>query len=172
MLSRLIHLIGDPVRAGSATIAGFLLFSGLGSLVAQRVSKPDPRRVQRLLLGLVIAGVLVAWVIGWIISVVGTLSITARFAAAMAVIAPLGFLMGFPMPLALRRLDENAPALVPWAWGVNGFASVLAPPLATAIGMVVGFRVAGGLALLLYLVAATVFDRLPGHARGSTAGTL
>ena len=46
-------------------------------------------------------------------------------------------------------------------WGVNGFASVLAPPLATAIGMMKGFWLAGVAALGCYLVVAVVFAFLP-----------
>ena len=65
------------------------------------------------------------------------------------------------MPTALARIDRAAGALVPWAWAVNGFASVLAAPLAHAIGMTWGFGVAGTVGLLLYLVAAATFGRLP-----------
>ena len=68
--------------------------------------------------------------------------------------------MGFPMAMALRRLGDASPSLVPWAWGVNGFASVLAPPLATAIAMTAGFRVAGASALMFYVVAALAYARL------------
>jgi hypothetical protein len=96
---------------------------------------------------------------------VGGLSYTARCSAAVAVIAPVAFLMGFPMPVGLRRLDASAPALVPWAWAVNGFASVLAPPIAVAIGMTWGFNAAGSIALMLYVVPALLFGHLPGRPR-------
>jgi hypothetical protein len=74
----------------------------------------------------------------------------------------MGYLMGFPMPLALARLNRAAPAALPWAWGINGFASVVAAPVAVAIGMTWGYTCAGVLALLLYLVPAILFTRLPG----------
>jgi len=41
---------------------------------------------------------------------------------------------------------------VPWAWGINGCASVTAAPLATALAVSFGFRAVLGLAALLYLV--------------------
>ena len=59
----------------------------------------------------------------------------------------LVWMMGFPMPCALARVGEASPALIPWAWGVNGFASVLAPLIATVVGMTWGFRAAGAAAL-------------------------
>ena len=59
------------------------------------------------------------------------------------------------------RTSRRAPRLVPWAWGVNGVASVVAAVLAVLIGMAIGFAgvalVAGGIyavgtgALLLVL---------------------
>ena len=53
------------------------------------------------------------------------LPITLRTAIAAGAIAPLGFLMGLPMPVALAPLDLAAPTMIPWVWEVNGFASVL-----------------------------------------------
>jgi spermidine synthase len=164
LLSSLIHLIGDPMLAGAAAIAGFLFFSGLGSLVAQKLSRPT--LLPRLILVLVLVGIDEAWIVGWATSIAGPMPALARAVLAVIIIGPLGFLMGFPMPSALRRLETSAPQLIPWAWGVNGFASVLAPPLATAIGMTVGFWTAGAAALGCYLAAAAVFRFLPAANTG------
>ena len=79
----------------------------------------------------------------------------------MVVIAPVGYLMGFPMPMALLQLDQSAPTAIPWAWGINGFASVLASPLAMIIGLTWGFLSVGLIALGLYVFAGLVFLRLP-----------
>ena len=70
--------------------------------------------------------------------------------------------MGFPMPMGLTRLglagDEGR---IAWAWGINGFASVLAPPLAIATAMTWGYSVVAVTAVLLYSAAAVVFGELP-----------
>ena len=47
---------------------------------------------------------------------------------------------------------------------VNGFASVLAAPLAMLIAMSHGFTAAAAIALLLYAAAIWLFGRLPGKA--------
>jgi hypothetical protein len=159
LLSRLVHLIGDPVLAGAAVVSSFLLFSGLGSLIAQRLSSSN--LLPRLVFILVLVGIAEAWIVDWTATVAGSLPHLARAALAVFVVSPLGFLMGFPMPTALQRLQTSTPQLIPWAWGVNGFASVLAPPLATAIAMTEGFRAAGAVALACYIVAAAVFKHLP-----------
>ena len=64
-------------------------------------------------------------------------------------LAPLGMAMGMPFPRLLGKLQDEAPALVPWAWGVNGALSVVASVLAALMALSWGFRavlVAGALA--------------------------
>jgi len=74
-------------------------------------------------------------------------------------IAPLAFAMGLPFPLGLGRLSEHMPALVPWAWGLNGCASVVAAILALLLAMEVGLRATLAIALMLYLIAALAWPR-------------
>jgi hypothetical protein len=161
ILSRLTHVIGDPVVAAAVTISGFLLLSGLGSLTAQRIAPGRGHLLRGLIGGLVIIGVAELIVLRGSAGHIETWPLIWRGLLAAATLAPLAYLMGFPMPLGLQRLDRAAPALIPWAWGLNGFASVLAAPLATLIGMAWGFHLAGALALLLYLTAGLLFARLP-----------
>lgn len=160
-LSRITFWIGDPVSAATITIAGFLLFSGLGSLTAQRCRPTDVRVLRGVIVALIAVTMIEIFGIRRLVGTVGSLPPLARGAVSLLAVAPLGYLMGFPMPLALARLDRGATELLPWAWGINGFASVLAAPLATAIGMTWGFTIAGALAMVLYLVPAILFLKLP-----------
>jgi hypothetical protein len=54
----------------------------------------------------------------------------------------------------LARLRRAAPALVPWAWGVNGCASVVAAVLAGLLAMGLGGRSLMLVGVLAYLLAA------------------
>ena len=76
-----------------------------------------------------------------------------------SLIAPLAFFMGMPFPLGLSRVWSGAPALVPWAWGVNGCASVLSAILAALIAMTLGFSSVVLAASLLYAGAAMILRR-------------
>jgi hypothetical protein len=69
-------------------------------------------------------------------------------------IVPLAFAMGMPFPLVLARLRAVAPAMVPWAWGVNGCASVVAAVLAGLLAMSFGGRSVMVLGVLAYGLAA------------------
>jgi hypothetical protein len=73
-----------------------------------------------------------------------------RAGIVFLLLAPLGAGLGTFFPTALAQLREAAPAFVPWAWGINGIFSVLAPVLA------VGVSVTSGISTLL-LAAVPVY---------------
>jgi hypothetical protein len=64
-----------------------------------------------------------------------------------------------PFPLVLARIRANAPDFVPWAWGINGCASVMSAMIATLLTMGFGSRAVVLIAALLYLLAALVAHR-------------
>ena len=72
-------------------------------------------------------------------------------------VAPLSFCMGMPFPLALAQVGKKAPELIPWAWGVNGCASVISAVLAAVLSVHFGFSAVIVAALLLYCIAAAFF---------------
>ena len=76
---------------------------------------------------------------------------------SLFLIAPLAFWMGMPFPLALAQVKSRLPALVPWAWGVNGCASVLSAILATLLAVNLGFTPVVLIAVALYIGAAALF---------------
>jgi hypothetical protein len=77
-----------------------------------------------------------------------------RVLLAIGILVPAGFVMGMPFPLLVRRLQERHPERIPWAWGVNGFASVVGSIGAVILGMVAGFTVVLLLGVLCYVLAA------------------
>jgi hypothetical protein len=98
----------------------------------------------------------------WVFTAGLGLSLFARVAIAVAVIAPLGILLGMPFPTGLSIVAKEAPTLVPWAWGVNGFCTVIGSVGAMILSMIFGFKVvlfvAGG-CYLGSLVAITMRGR-------------
>ena len=85
----------------------------------------------------------------------------ARAALSIGLLAPLGLCMGMPFPLGVRLVEAVNRPLVPWAWAVNGFASVLGSILAVMLAQSYGFAVVMGLAVAVYLLgllAVTMLD--------------
>ena len=77
----------------------------------------------------------------------------AKIAIALLLIAPLAVFMGMPFPLGLGHVGARSEAFIPWAWGINGCASVLSAILAALLAMHVGFTGVVTIATILYLVA-------------------
>jgi hypothetical protein len=62
-----------------------------------------------------------------------------------------------PFPLGLAAVAREAAPLVPWAWGINGCASVVSAALATLLAVDLGFSALLWIALALYLLVPPVF---------------
>ena len=82
-----------------------------------------------------------------------------RVVLCIALIAPLGFCMGMPFPLGLAALRIGPGELTPWAWGINGCASVVSAVLASLLAIHVGFSGVIVLAVVCYSVAITSYPR-------------
>ena len=75
----------------------------------------------------------------------------------LTLIAPLAVSMGMPFPLGIVRVARDSGDLVPWAWGINGCASVVAAVLATLLAIHLGFTAVVLIAVALYLAAPLAF---------------
>ena len=141
-----VSLCGDPLDAAVHPVPGpahlclygragraILLFSGLGSLAAPRLSL-------RWTLPLLVATILLY-----------PLGLPHLFQALLGTPLALRLLVtgsdpgapwlsdGHRLSRGLAWLRERAPGLIPWAWAINGCASVLASILAAMIALSAGF---------------------------------
>ena len=103
---------------------------------------------------------LILWLSGWLLGPVSSWNTAGRFIITLALLAPLAFLMGWPFPAGMRLSKDRTPELLPWAWGINGFASVAAAPLTIILAMALGFRMVLALAVVSYLLALVLAGKL------------
>ena len=78
---------------------------------------------------------------------------SAKATISVAILAPIGFLMGMPMPTGMRLLKTHRPDYIPWMWAINGAFSVLGAVLAVILGIMYGSSSAMVLGISIYLVA-------------------
>jgi len=150
LISRAIHYLGDPVTASATVIGGVLVASGLGSLVQARLVP-----IRLWVAPCAAAGFALAL---WQVSS----SPTDRVAAPILLTATsmlAAFVMGMALPGGFAKLQRIGAQLVPWAWGVNGLASVLATGLSLLVALESGYRTVMLLGAASYL-AAGGFGRL------------
>lgn len=153
LLQKFGLFLGHPNRALSVVLASLLVASGIGALGSSAlVSRLGGLRwISYSLSGLVLLEYLVlfprlgAW-IEWPFSM--------RVAVASLAILPIGVLLGAFFPWGLGRLKDNAVPFVPWAWGLNGIASVIAPIVSIGVSMTWGIDAVLLGALPVYLVVA------------------
>jgi len=84
-----------------------------------------------------------------------------RMGLTFVLLFPLGFVMGMPFPLALRLLRPEASGVVPWAWAINGWMSVMASLMTVVISRMYGYSTAFGVALGAYVLALALAGALP-----------
>jgi hypothetical protein len=164
LVQKFILFLGRPVYALSIVLFSTLLFSGLGSYCSARLSN---QRLHRniAIVCLLIAALTFAYLLVlpfFLYHLVG-LTIVSKALLVIAFLAPLGFVMGMPMPLGIGWLRQTSPAVIPWAWGVNGSASVLGSILTMMIAVNFGFNQALIVAIGLYITAIVFLfhDKLP-----------
>jgi SAM-dependent methyltransferase len=159
-LQRLTFLLGHPSYALSVVLAVLLLSSGLGAALSRRL--PLDGRLWAALPYLLAALLAAAAIFSrLLLPDLLQLSFGGRLAVSVLLLAPLGLLMGIPFPAGIQQLQRSAPALVPWAFGVNGFFTVIATGLSTVIALQTGYTLLLGLAALVYWVVLRFFRPRP-----------
>jgi hypothetical protein len=162
LVQKFILFLGQPVYALSIVLFSILLFGGMGSLFSARLASNSLSKSMRkvcLLVAFFVAAYLFALPY-FLYRFVG-LSIVAKAVLVFAFLMPLSFIMGVPLPLGIKRLSQSSVRLIPWAWAMNGSASVLGSILTILVAVNLGFNQALLLAIALYLLAAAV----PSEAR-------
>ncbi|HUA16668.1 MAG TPA: hypothetical protein VMG31_15345 [Verrucomicrobiae bacterium] len=151
LLQRFLLFLGQPIYTYAVVLAGLLIFTGVGSSVAGRWKAGACAILQRVLLAAIIVVPLMALLTPLVFRAFLGFGIEWRIAIALLLVAPLGFVLGMPFPLGLRMAMQRSSALGAWAWGVNGFFTVIGTVLALMLGMMAGFRIVLLLACVCYL---------------------
>jgi spermidine synthase len=167
-IQRFTLFLAHPLYALAVVLASFLFFAGLGSGFSGRWNRnrdrdrkdADPSPITRSVAGIAALAFLYLAALPPLFTLAAAWPTPLKVLLSLVLLAPLAFLMGMPFPLGLRLLSRYRPALVPWAWGVNGWASVLSALLATLLALHLGFSVVILTAIALYGLAALTGRRL------------
>ena len=151
--------LAHPLYALAVTLCAFLVFAGLGGWLAGRSQAAGkvPLAILAMaalaLIYLVIMPPLFRALIHW--------SDAAKIVLSVLLVAPLAMCMGVPFPTGMSRLAHGREEAIPWAWAINGFASVVGAVLATLLAVHLGFAAVVFLAVLIYAAAAVAERKFP-----------
>jgi O-antigen/teichoic acid export membrane protein len=158
-----------PVYAVAVVLSAFLVFSGLGSYAADRRLAATEKERRKPLKLVRVAVLLIAAVGGAYLVIIPVVFRAAaswpdpgRVALSLLLLSPLAFFMGIPFPAGLQLVSDRRGRMVPWAWGLNGAASVLGATLATLLAIHLGFGAVVVLAFACYAAAAIALGGIHG----------
>jgi hypothetical protein len=159
LIERASFYLNDRTSAFALVLTAMLVFSGVGSLLAERMG---PGGIA-LACGVVVAWCLIAYA-GLRPAMLATLDwpLWARGALVVVVLAPASVALGMPFPLGLARTGSGP--LLPFAWAVNGAFSVVATPLANLIAVQGGLHwvlLGAGLLYTICFAAYPSFRKIP-----------
>ena len=165
-----------PLRTAAVVLSGFLVFAGFGNeysdRLVQRAKQSKISPVSIVVAGISVFTILYVALLPTLFQQLMGLADSIKIVLSIILIAPLAFCMGMPFPLGLARVSREVPALVPWAWGINGCASVVSAVLATLLAIEFGFTAVVALAVALYLLAALVWRGAATWLRGAGSAGL
>ena len=173
LIQQFILFFGHPIFATAAVISILLIASGLGSFCSGRWKGLSRRLWLAPILLALLLFLYMAIMQPTLQAAIG-LPTSAKLGLLLLLTAPLGFVMGLPFPTGIRYLAETGQSSIPWAWGINGYFSVISTALATIIAIELGFWwvmvlagiVYGGVGVISMSVGRTKGNGQPkGHRR-------
>jgi hypothetical protein len=154
LIQTFVLFLGHPVHALTVILSALLVSAGAGALYSRRLSVERCRRYRGGHMAAIVGAILLAQaLLPALLSATFALPLGARVAMTVLLLAPLGFLLGQPFPIGLKHVESRRHDMVPWAWGLNGAASVLGSVAAIALAMIWGYRMVVIVGAGCYLLA-------------------
>jgi spermidine synthase len=157
LLPKYTLLLSHPLYSVALLLGVLLIFAGLGSMSVRRFQAKSAWFLWIsiaaiffwVLFQTTIGDHLFSFAMGW--------SLGGRVLLAILFLSVLSFFLGWPFPSGLQVLVKRSPNLVPWAWGINGCASVVGAVLGKCLAISIGFRSLMLTACLLYFLALMIY---------------
>jgi hypothetical protein len=153
MIQKFTLFLGQPVYTLLTVVATMLVSSGIGSMFSMRVFANKKKNLYIIFGAIAILAVALGFLIPVIFDSLVRLDLTWRIAISALIIAPLGFFMGMPFPIGLSLIEDDERNYAAFAWGVNGFFSVIGTVLAVMLSMMTGFFFIFILVAVIYILA-------------------
>ncbi len=151
-LKAFILFMGSPVYSIAVVLFAMLIFAGLGSFYSERLRGSLASKLTVIGVGLVLISLAVAFAYPSLLQAFLGLPLVGRALVAIALMAPVGFVLGMPFPTGLAVLAKANPQSIPWAWAMNGYATVVGLSSAALIAMRTGYTMLILLSLGVYLL--------------------
>jgi len=153
MIQKFTLFLGQPVITLLTVVSTMLIASGLGSLVSAKFYKNKIKNLYIIFGVIALLTLLIGILNPYIFSSLVRLDLHWRIIISALLIFPLGFFMGMPFPIGMSLILPGESRFVSFAWGVNGFFSVIGTVTAIILAMSFGFRIVFIIAAIIYIIA-------------------
>jgi len=163
LLQQFIRYLHSPVFSASVVISSFLVYSGIGSIIGGKMWRAKRQHMVFTVTVIFLVGLVYLQWGDCLFAPLSRLPLWIRMLACSIMIAPIALPMGVPFPSGLSLLGGARQNLIPWAWGINGFFSVIGATTAVIMAVSFGFKAVILSALCIYILAGIFYFTL---ARG------
>jgi hypothetical protein len=157
IINKYTRYLANPIYSSSVTIATLVVSSGFGSRVSDRLSRWSRKTVMYPVFFILAYIAFMLFFVDHVYQSLESVGFLPMILFAMLLLAPLGFAMGFPFPVAMSRLRIRGDDSIPWAWSINSYFSVIASTGAMILASNAGLLWTGLCAVVLYAGALLVF---------------
>lgn len=152
--------LGQPVYTMLTVISTMLIFSGIGSMVSNKILKLFKEKIYLIFTVIIFFTLLLGFTNQFIFQFFSRAELLWRIVISVLLIAPLGLFMGIPFPYGFKKISQNVDFLAAYSWGVNGFFSVIGSILVVIVSMSYGFRIVFLLTASIYAIASLTVNKL------------
>lgn len=143
--------MGNPNYSVAVVLFAILTAAGCGSYLSGKFRLPPKRALSVVIPAIAVLCALILFTSPIIFKACLGYPIGVRVLVAVLLIAPLALLMGMPFPLGITLTNQVSRRLIPWVWGINGYATVIGSVLCVILALVFGFKVVIFIAAGIYL---------------------
>ncbi|HXU94179.1 MAG TPA: SAM-dependent methyltransferase [Gallionella sp.] len=156
-IQKFVLFLAHPLYAVAVVLCAFLVFAALGSWLAGR--SQSAHKVTFAVIVLAAIALTYMAILPDLFRALIHLPDSAKIIISVLLIAPLAMCMGVPFPTGMAYLADEREGAIPWAWAINGFASVVGAVLATLLAIHLGFAAVILLAVMIYVLAGVALTR-------------
>ncbi|PID57431.1 hypothetical protein CSB45_07890 [candidate division KSB3 bacterium] len=152
LIQKFTLFMGNPTYSVTVVLFSLLIAAGCGSFLSGAF-KNVPKQALMTVIPLIL---ILCWVdISFGPVIFNTFlghSMAGRILISILMIFPLGLVMGMPFPLGITLVNHSSnQRLIPWVWGINGYATVIGSVLCVILALSFGFKAVIYFACAIYL---------------------
>jgi hypothetical protein len=152
-IQRFSLVLMHPTYSSFIIVILFLIGAGLGSIAFHHIRNRILEKRWKIFAPILLILVIYMFFLQSILHYALNFPFATDIIIACSVVLPLAFFMGMAFPCGLEKLGIKSPDLIPWAWGVNAYASVVSGTVIPLIAQSGGFSLIILLACLCYFSA-------------------